>query len=79
MPSLPATIIVEVLVTSAAVWLIVATALFVYVLVVYTVTRETEVDDRLLDELPIVEEETRVVEELTGTHAGTKPWPATNG
>lgn len=57
----------------------VAISLSVYVFVVYTVTREIEVEERLLDELLRVVEETTVEEEVAVAQVGAEPWPTTNG
>jgi hypothetical protein len=43
------------------------------------VTRDIEVDDRLLDELLRVVEDTTVDEEVAVTQVGAEPWPTVNG
>lgn len=78
-PSLPARTSVEVLMTVGTVVLIVAICLSMILLVVYTVTREIDVDEEILDEEVRAVEEARVEEALAATHVWDEPWPTTKG
>lgn len=73
-PSLPATTSVVVLET-AAVMLIVAISLSMIVWVVYTVTKEIEEDEMLLE----VVDETVLDETLAVAQAGAEPCPTVKG
>lgn len=78
-PSLPGRTSVEVLTTAGIVVLIVAICLSMILLVVYTVIRESDVDEEMLDEEVKAVEEARVEEALAATHVWDEPWPTTKG